>query len=236
MAPARNFFTRWIYGEENPPLENRAAQRQQQMESRRRRHPSLTPSTQSQSQAPEPINTLTRWIFGNRSATVSPNRSQRRQQERAQRRSLSSTRRRSLSPSLPAQSSLSPCVATNGIWSQLSRMFAPLTSPRREQQTQDLVTPTRHPRLRQRSTLDTRTPTSQRRRAPRTGKPEASREQLPLVLGWAMTIHKSQGLTLSHVVLDLREKEMNVGIFYVGCSRVKSYKGLAFSLGPGWKK
>ena len=25
----------------------------------------------------------------------------------------------------------------------------------------------------------------------RTGKPEASREQLPLVLGWAMTIHKS---------------------------------------------
>jgi hypothetical protein len=126
----------------------------------------LTPSTQSQSQAPEPINTLTRLIFGNRPAALSPNRSQRRQQERARRRSLSSTRRRSLSPSLHTRSSLSPRVATNGLWSQLSRMFAPLTSPQRQPQTQDPVTPTRHPRLRPRSTLDTQTPTSQRRRAP----------------------------------------------------------------------
>ena len=115
-------------------------------------------------------------------------------------------------------------------------MFAPLTSPQRQQQTQNLVTPTRHPRLRQRSTLDTQTPTSQRRRAPQTGKPEASREQLPLALGWAMTIHKSQGLTLSHVVLDLGEKEMNVGISYVGCSRVKSYRGLAFTNSFPWAR
>ena len=70
----------------------------------------------------------------------------------------------------------------------------------------------------------------------RTGKPEASREQLPLVLGWAMTIHKSQGLTLSHVVLDLGENEMNVGISYVGCSRVKSYKGLAFTNSFPWAR
>ena len=166
MASARNIITRWIFGEENPPLENRAARRQQQRESRRRRHPSLTPSTQSQPQAPEPINTLTRLIFGNQPATLSPNRSQRRQQERAQRRSLSSTRRRSLSPSLHTPSSLSPRVASNGLWSRLSHMFAPLTSPRRQPQTQDHATPTRHPRLRQRSTLDTQTPTSQRRRAP----------------------------------------------------------------------
>lgn len=127
----------------------------------------MTPSTQSQTQAPEPINTLARLIFGNQPAAFSPNRSQRRQQERAQRRSLSSTRRRSLSPSLPTRSSLSPRVATNGLWSQLSRMFAPLTSPQPQPQTRDLATPTRHPRLRQRSTLDTQTPTSQRRRAPR---------------------------------------------------------------------
>src|SRR6266496_6145241 len=66
MAAAGNIITRWIFGEENPPLQNRAARRQQQRESRRPRYPSLTPSTQSQSQAPEPINTLTQLIFGNR--------------------------------------------------------------------------------------------------------------------------------------------------------------------------
>jgi hypothetical protein len=166
MTLARNFITRWIFGEENPPLQNRAARRQQQRELLRRRHPSLTPSTQSQSQAPEPINAMTRFFFGNPPAALSPNRAQRRQQERAQGRSLSSTRRRSLSPSSHTRSSLSPRVAGNGLWSQLSHMFTPLTSPHRQPQTQDLVTPTRRPRLRQRSTLDTQTPTSQRRRAP----------------------------------------------------------------------
>jgi hypothetical protein len=145
MAATRNIITRWFFGEENPPLQNRAARRQQQRDSRRRRHPSLTPSTQSQSQAPEPIITLTRLIFGNWLATLSPNRSQRRQQDSAQRRSLSSTRRRSLSPSLDTRSSLSPHVASNGLWSQLSHTVARLSSPQRQPQTQDLVTPTRHP-------------------------------------------------------------------------------------------
>ena len=41
-------------------------------------------------------------------------------------------------------------------------------------------------------------------------------------------------MTLSHVVLDLGENEMNVGISYVGCSRVKSYKGLAFTNSFPW--
>ena len=70
----------------------------------------------------------------------------------------------------------------------------------------------------------------------RIGKPEASQEQLPLVLGWAMTIHKSQGLTLSHVVLDLGENEMNVGMSCVGYSRAKSYKGLAFTNSFPWAR
>ena len=71
----------------------------------------------------------------------------------------------------------------------------------------------------------------------RTGKPEASREQLPLVLGWAITIHKSQGLTLNQVVLDIGEgTESHTGISYVGCSRVKSYKGLAFNRSFPWQR
>ena len=55
-----------------------------------------------------------------------------------------------------------------------------------------------------------------------------SRQQFPLTLGWAMTIHKSQGLTLDRVILDIGKGETHLGITYVGCSRVKSFKGLAF--------
>ena len=62
---------------------------------------------------------------------------------------------------------------------------------------------------------------------PQCGK-TGSRQQLPLVLGWAMTIHKSQGLTLNHVVLGIGNKELAPGMTYVGCSCVKSYKALAF--------
>jgi hypothetical protein len=46
---------------------------------------------------------------------------------------------------------------------------------------------------------------------PQYGK-TGSRQQLPLVFGWAMTIHKSQGLMLSHVVLGIGSKELAFGI------------------------
>ena len=69
---------------------------------------------------------------------------------------------------------------------------------------------------------------------PQCGK-TGSRQQLPLVLGWAMTIHKSQGLTLSHIILGIGSKELAFGITYVDCSRVKSYKGLAFQMSFPWE-
>ena len=49
-----------------------------------------------------------------------------------------------------------------------------------------------------------------------------SRQQLPLSLRYAMTIHKSQGQTLSRVVIDLGKAERAVGCSFVALSRVRS--------------
>ena len=48
------------------------------------------------------------------------------------------------------------------------------------------------------------------------------REQLPLRLAWAVTIHKSQGLTLPKAWIDIGKSERTAGVSYVAISRVKS--------------
>jgi ATP-dependent DNA helicase PIF1 len=48
-----------------------------------------------------------------------------------------------------------------------------------------------------------------------------TRRQLPLALAWAMTIHKSQGQTLQKAVIDLGDKETNLGLTLVALPRVK---------------
>jgi ATP-dependent exoDNAse (exonuclease V) alpha subunit len=55
-----------------------------------------------------------------------------------------------------------------------------------------------------------------------------SRAQMPLALAWAITIHKSQGLTLEHVVVDLGQTDFSSGLSFVAISRVKTLGGLAF--------
>jgi ATP-dependent DNA helicase PIF1 len=70
---------------------------------------------------------------------------------------------------------------------------------------------------------------------PRTGK-TGTRVQFPLILGWAISIHKSQGLTLNRAILGIGDRESHHGITYVGCSRVKSYKGLAFDKSFAWER
>lgn len=47
-----------------------------------------------------------------------------------------------------------------------------------------------------------------------------SRLQLPLKLAWAVTIHKSQGLTLDKVVIDIGQRDFSSGLTFVACSHV----------------
>lgn len=58
-----------------------------------------------------------------------------------------------------------------------------------------------------------------------------SRLQIPLVLGWALTAHRAQGMTLDRVEINMSNAFMP-GQAYVALSRVKSLKGLkVMSLG-----
>ena len=57
---------------------------------------------------------------------------------------------------------------------------------------------------------------------------QCSRLQLPLKLAWAVTIHKSQGLTLDKVVIDVGKKEFSCGLSFVACSRVRKLKDILF--------
>ena len=48
------------------------------------------------------------------------------------------------------------------------------------------------------------------------------------MMAWGITIHKSQGLTLEKVVVELGDKDFSAGLTFVAISRVKTLQGLAF--------
>jgi ATP-dependent DNA helicase PIF1 len=53
--------------------------------------------------------------------------------------------------------------------------------------------------------------------------------QMPLILAWALTIHKAQGTTLELAEIDVGNDVFECGQTYVALSRVKSLSGLYLS-------
>ena len=53
------------------------------------------------------------------------------------------------------------------------------------------------------------------------------RTQIPLILCWAATVHKVQGLSLDAAVMDLGKDVFEPGMAYVALSRVRTLNGVA---------
>lgn len=61
------------------------------------------------------------------------------------------------------------------------------------------------------------------------GKVKMMRYQLPLILAWACSIHKTQGATLDYAIMDLGPSIFAPGMGYVALSRVRTIDGLLLS-------
>jgi ATP-dependent DNA helicase PIF1 len=53
--------------------------------------------------------------------------------------------------------------------------------------------------------------------------------QIPLILSWAITIHKSQGASLERCIIDIGDAVFEAGQSYVALSRIKSLEGVSIT-------
>ena len=70
----------------------------------------------------------------------------------------------------------------------------------------------------------------------RIGTKSYSRRMIPLLLGYAMSIHKLQGSTCGRVILNAGTREFATGLMLVGSTRTRAFEDLAFDPFPTYER